>query len=640
MAKVYPVRFTESESSYEAITGVRDKSNMRQIAQFTSQSSIPSLLAQLREQIEHIHENEKDLTDGFLIRESPSTIGVNPIDYRIGGVDVVYDGVLGLNPTNGATTSYWLDASGVLQSSTSGFPAQRNNIMPLGQVIKSGGVIDNNTGVVNWLTRSKHEVSLLGVTGTVLDVLGQGMTDSTQDSIDLGDATTAVKLPSMTDTERDALAAPLAGMVIWNTTSTQLERYDGSSWGAFAGGVTDHGALTGLSDDDHTIYALLAGRSGGQTIKGGTGASEILLLQGTAHATHGGVKIAANNYFDVPELGTPATNPAAGFNRAYFKSDDLLYSLDSEGNEQPINPHSIIDDMFHTDVQDLLVLTAGQMFIVQDVAGVPKVTLLSPGALRNVLGVSNSSGDIAWVQSSGVGSILRESKPNILNQIEFADLAGDPAASDAPPLGGLLYVDNEVLKFRKVSGGITDLLASSAGTSALLAAATHTDTETGTAVRGDIIMANSTPAWARFSKGAAKRYLRMATTGLDPEWAINPGESGTLHFHFKATASAGDVCYIRSPNAAITLTNWDIVLNASGSITLDVWNDIAANYPPTVADTLIGAGTKPFISGATNGSGAVVFDDATVAAKTWIAVKIDSIDTATEAHGTIDFTYD
>lgn len=32
----------------------------------------------------------------------------------------------------------------------------------------------------------------------------------------------------------------------------------------------DHGALTGLTDDDHTQYALLAGRSGGQTIEGGT----------------------------------------------------------------------------------------------------------------------------------------------------------------------------------------------------------------------------------------------------------------------------------------------------------------------------------------------------------------------------------
>ena len=40
---------------------------------------------------------------------------------------------------------------------------------------------------------------------------------------------------------------------------------------AAGGGVTDHGALTGLTpDDDHAQYALLAGRAGGQTLYGGT----------------------------------------------------------------------------------------------------------------------------------------------------------------------------------------------------------------------------------------------------------------------------------------------------------------------------------------------------------------------------------
>lgn len=33
-----------------------------------------------------------------------------------------------------------------------------------------------------------------------------------------------------------------------------------------SGGVSDHGALTGLSDDDHTQYALLAGRGGASSV--------------------------------------------------------------------------------------------------------------------------------------------------------------------------------------------------------------------------------------------------------------------------------------------------------------------------------------------------------------------------------------
>ena len=51
------------------------------------------------------------------------------------------------------------------------------------------------------------------------------------------------------------------------------------------GGVTDHGLLTGLSDDDHTQYALLGGRAGGQTAYGGVAANEDLILHGTTHAT-------------------------------------------------------------------------------------------------------------------------------------------------------------------------------------------------------------------------------------------------------------------------------------------------------------------------------------------------------------------
>lgn len=68
-----------------------------------------------------------------------------------------------------------------------------------------------------------------------------------------------------------------------------------------SGGVTDHGALTGLGDDDHTIYALLAGRSTGQTLKGGTGSAENLVLESTNHATKGKVYFGAtsnNSYFD------------------------------------------------------------------------------------------------------------------------------------------------------------------------------------------------------------------------------------------------------------------------------------------------------------------------------------------------------
>lgn len=80
---------------------------------------------------------------------------------------------------------------------------------------------------------------------------------------------------------------------------------------ASGGGVTDHGALTGLGDDDHSIYALLAGRSGGQTLVGGTGAGDDLTLSSTSHGTKGTLFFGSASAYDEvnQRLGIGVTAP-------------------------------------------------------------------------------------------------------------------------------------------------------------------------------------------------------------------------------------------------------------------------------------------------------------------------------------------
>jgi hypothetical protein len=51
--------------------------------------------------------------------------------------------------------------------------------------------------------------------------------------------------------------------------------------------VTDHGLLAGLADDDHPQYSLLAGRSGGQVLIGGSDANDDLEFQTTSNASKG-----------------------------------------------------------------------------------------------------------------------------------------------------------------------------------------------------------------------------------------------------------------------------------------------------------------------------------------------------------------
>lgn len=58
------------------------------------------------------------------------------------------------------------------------------------------------------------------------------------------------------------------------------------TWTTISGGVTDHGALTGLSDDDHSIYALLAPAGSARNVIQPTGTGIIpLTLQQSGAAT-------------------------------------------------------------------------------------------------------------------------------------------------------------------------------------------------------------------------------------------------------------------------------------------------------------------------------------------------------------------
>lgn len=88
---------------------------------------------------------------------------------------------------------------------------------------------------------------------------------------------------------------------------------DGS--GTSLSGVTDHGLLTGLADDDHTQYLLLAGRSGGQIAYGATGANGTLTLSSTAASDKGAIYLGSGSLAAFLEddalLGVGTVSPLA-----------------------------------------------------------------------------------------------------------------------------------------------------------------------------------------------------------------------------------------------------------------------------------------------------------------------------------------
>ncbi len=76
-----------------------------------------------------------------------------------------------------------------------------------------------------------------------------------------------------------------------------------------------------------------------------------------------------------------------------------------------------------------------------------------------------------------------------------------------------------------------------------------------------------------------------------------------------------------------TITGWEIVANASGSIVIDVWKDTYANFPPTVADTIAGT-EKPTLSSATKNQDTTLSTwTTTVTAGDWIRFNVDSAST-------------
>lgn len=96
-----------------------------------------------------------------------------------------------------------------------------------------------------------------------------------------------------------SLSAGQDGLYLrWNNTTGRFEMA--------SAGVSDHGGLSGLGDDDHAQYALLAGRSGGQTLIGGTGSGEALTLTSTSHGTKGKVVMPSSSV-EVGAIGTSKT---------------------------------------------------------------------------------------------------------------------------------------------------------------------------------------------------------------------------------------------------------------------------------------------------------------------------------------------
>lgn len=164
---------------------------------------------------------------------------------------------------------------------------------------------------------------------------------------------------------------------------------------------------------------------------------------------------------------------------------------------------------------------------------------LDPGTSGDFLKTAGAGADPLWA-SVAAGSSPLTTK---------GDLYGYSTLDARIPIG----TDGHVLTADSAQAlGLKWAAAPAAGTNALLDGSAHSDTLAGTVVRGDIIVGNSTPKWARVALGKPRHDLRVGTAGNDPEWVRSIRHSCHSPMYFQAHFGSAQT---RNSNSILAGTN-------------------------------------------------------------------------------------
>ena len=175
--------------------------------------------------------------------------GIRSLSDADADVIVVKGGNVGIGMTTPGTK---LDISGgvlTVRGYGNGITRDLNGEILLGSTETYRGRIamDAYTGSTTWYFDSTYDnagskilfrTRTAGTPVSALTILGSGnvgigTTSPNADAIlDIVSTTKAFMPPRMTTAQRDAIASPAAGMVIYNTTTKVLNFYNGAAWGA------------------------------------------------------------------------------------------------------------------------------------------------------------------------------------------------------------------------------------------------------------------------------------------------------------------------------------------------------------------------------------------------------------------------
>lgn len=141
----------------------------------------------------------------------------------------------------------------------------------------------------------------------------------------------------------------------------------------------------------------------------------------------------------------------------------------------------------------------------------------------------------------------------------------------------------------------------------------HTDTVTATPVEGDLIVANATPKWARFAKGAANQLLGVQASGATLEWKniaslVSAGAGINVSGAATITISNTGVLSVNAMTGAISIigtTNQVNVSSGGGTVTLSLPQNIHTAATPTFAGITLTGLTGVLIGNGASAASAV-----------------------------------
>ena len=236
--------------------------------------------------------------------------------------------------------------------------------------------------------------------------------------LDVTSTTGGVVFPRLTTTQRDAISSPTNGETIYNTTTTQVESYNGTAW--VAGGttvvatdavttdsITDDAVTTAKIDDDAVTTAKIADNSITATQISDTDTAFNIDSSGRVgigrEATSGRLEIDG----DLLVVDTTDNNPVAKFSGTAGATIQLEDSSTTGTNNQKFNLSSVdgafsLGSINDNDTERAVLLN---LYPKATSGGVAQVASISTSDLNAAqTGFTASAGMIAYVSDGDSGS--------------------------------------------------------------------------------------------------------------------------------------------------------------------------------------------------------------------------------------------